>query len=321
MKCNELVSIIVPIYNSKEYLNECIQSIRNQTYGKIEVILVDDGSNDGSTEICLQYAKIDGRIKFIHNTNHGVSYSRNCGLKVASGNYILFIDSDDTINKDYIKAIMEESGDYEIILSKVADINKEKETEKERPLGEHVNETCLISKDLKSLFIYFYNVWGKLYKKEIIIRNEILFDENVSIGEDILFNLRYLKHIETYHLAKQAIYFYHVKSGDSLGKHKYLFNKESLLNHLLSEMKDFIRNSDTNEKNTLFWDFCFVVLDYVGDGYFRYRRRCQIIHRVLDKNMRASNIKREIALAAFRLHQYWILYLYFKIKSDDLKFL
>lgn len=95
-----LFSIIVPVYNVASCLNRCITSLREQTYRDIEIILVDDGSTDSSSELCDEYAKADNRIRVIHKENGGLSDARNKGMELATGKYILFVDSDDYINQD-----------------------------------------------------------------------------------------------------------------------------------------------------------------------------------------------------------------------------
>lgn len=97
---NELISVIVPVYNMEQYLERCIHSIRNQTYERLEIILVDDGSTDTSPQMCDAFAKKDGRIKVIHKENGGLSDARNAGLAVATGTYIGYVDSDDWIEQD-----------------------------------------------------------------------------------------------------------------------------------------------------------------------------------------------------------------------------
>ena len=97
MNQSELVSIIVPIYNSEKYLNDCLKSIQKQTYHNIEILLIDDGSQDNSLVICEEVGVLDDRIKIYHQENQGVSAARNRGIELAKGKYILFIDSDDMI--------------------------------------------------------------------------------------------------------------------------------------------------------------------------------------------------------------------------------
>jgi len=103
---NPLVSVIIPIYNTAEYLCACLDSVMGQTYERLQIILIDDGSGDGCGAICDAYARKDGRFEVICNTHHGVSYSRNCGLDRARGKYIAFVDSDDTVCETYIERMV-----------------------------------------------------------------------------------------------------------------------------------------------------------------------------------------------------------------------
>ena len=97
----DLITIIIPIYNVEKYLRECLDSVINQTYKKLQIILIDDGSNDNSGKICDEYKEKDNRIEVMHKANGGVSSARNAGLKIAKGDYITFVDGDDYLDKDY----------------------------------------------------------------------------------------------------------------------------------------------------------------------------------------------------------------------------
>lgn len=101
----ELISVIVPVYKVERYIDECIESIRNQTYGDLEIILIDDGSPDSCPSICDNYARNDDRIKVIHKKNGGLSSARNVGIKVSSGQYITFVDSDDVLDFSMIETL------------------------------------------------------------------------------------------------------------------------------------------------------------------------------------------------------------------------
>ena len=105
MKKEELISIIIPVYNSEKYLQRCIDSIKSQTYNNIEILLIDDGSTDNSLQICNENALKDSRINVIHKKNTGVSDTRNIGIAKSKGKYVSFIDSDDYIEKNYIKKL------------------------------------------------------------------------------------------------------------------------------------------------------------------------------------------------------------------------
>lgn len=167
----ELISVIVPIYNVEKYLSKCINSILEQTYKNLEIILIDDGSDDSSPQICDKYSKKDKRIKVIHKENKGVSSSRNKGLELSTGKYIVFVDSDDYIDKQMIEKL------YNNLIENKADIsvcnhyyNYQKDTFE---LKKFLHQKLTIDNNDK-----FYNIyndyslstiipWGKIYKKEI----------------------------------------------------------------------------------------------------------------------------------------------------------
>ncbi|MFA6343015.1 MAG: glycosyltransferase family 2 protein, partial [Fibrobacteraceae bacterium] len=100
---NPLISVIIPVYNGESYLRQCIESIQGQTYAPLEIILVDDGSTDGSGKLCDEYGNADSRIQVIHQNNQGLSGARNRGLRQCSGEYIAFVDGDDAVSEDYLE--------------------------------------------------------------------------------------------------------------------------------------------------------------------------------------------------------------------------
>lgn len=210
------ISVIVPIYNVEKYLEKCLNTIISQTYKNLEIILIDDGSNDNSGIICDEYAKKDKRIIVIHQKNTGVSSARNKGLKIASGDYIGFIDPDDYIQKNMyeimLNNILESKSDICICGIKritedgiIANITKKQEireyTKKE------ILELLIQDKYITT------SVWNKLFKSELI--KMIEFNENRKVGEDFEFILEALKKLEI-----RAIY-------DSKSLYNYLIRKES----------------------------------------------------------------------------------------------
>ena len=112
---NQTFSIIVPVYNVEQYLENCINSVLNQSYRNFQLILVDDGSKDSSGEICDRFAQKDSRVKVMHKQNAGVSGARNTGIEIATGQFICFIDSDDWIESDYLQKIVDEIYDFDIL--------------------------------------------------------------------------------------------------------------------------------------------------------------------------------------------------------------
>lgn len=193
-KKNQKISIIVPVYKAERYLEECIESIINQTYKNIEVILIDDGSPDNSGKICDEFSKKDNRIIVIHSENKGVSIARNTGLKKATGEYITFIDSDDYVSNNYIEFL------YNLLAENDAEIsiigNDERYNNTVIKINEKFKKALTAEETIGKILEekYFTSVcWGKLYKKEVIMKNQIQFDSNLKIGEDFKIMMQILE--------------------------------------------------------------------------------------------------------------------------------
>lgn len=182
---NELVSVIIPIYNVEQYLDRCLASILNQTYTNIEIILVDDGSTDNSGKICDEYVKKDNRIKVIHKKNGGLSSARNAGLDIAIGKYIKFVDSDDWLELDAIQYL------YSLLHRFNADFSMGANIRIENVNGNRISEIfeqCLSQKEFLNKFFKIgtqENVqyaWAKLYKRELF--SEVRYPLGL-IAEDV----------------------------------------------------------------------------------------------------------------------------------------
>ncbi len=209
-----MVSIIVPVYNAEKRLDICISSIVNQSYRDLEILLIDDGSKDSSGDICDRFAQKDSRIKVYHIPNGGVSNARNFGLENASGKYVQFVDSDDSLPQtaveDKVKCI-EEKNSQLVVTNYFKDCNDEKtivdfELRGTRNLEEYIS--YFIGKHAQSL--YFGAIWNKLYDMKIIKGNGISFSPEISLGEDFIFNLEYLKHCEKIYVCEKALYNYFI---------------------------------------------------------------------------------------------------------------
>lgn len=123
----KLITVIIPVYNVKSYLSKCIESVKKQSYKNLEIILVDDGSDDGSFSICKEFSKKDSRIKLYRTENLGLSHARNVGLDHASGEYIVFVDSDDYIYEDMVKTMISKSENADLVIcnyEKISDSNE-----------------------------------------------------------------------------------------------------------------------------------------------------------------------------------------------------
>lgn len=193
----DIVSVIMPIYRTTEVrLRKSIESIITQTYKRIEIVLVDDGSPDKCGEICDAFATIDNRIQVIHKINNGVSSARNRGLEAATGNYILFVDSDDILNSDAIEILIKvaQSTMADITICSCKHVNESINQALDYSYEKIQLKTVDSSDAIKNLS---YNVqvfkeleptavWGKLYRKNIL--QNLHFNEEMSMGEDFVFN-------------------------------------------------------------------------------------------------------------------------------------
>lgn len=181
----DLVSIIVPVYEVKKYLKKCIESLINQTYTNLEILLIDDGSTDGSSNICNDYAIIDKRIQVIHKENEGVSKARNKGIEIAKGDYITFVDADDYIDTHYIETLYNDCiiNKSDISIIGVKDINEENVILRESKSMKKTLDFISAFKELMCEKYYTSVVWGKMYNKDLF--NNVRFNIETKIGEDL----------------------------------------------------------------------------------------------------------------------------------------
>ncbi len=214
-----LVSIIVPVYNSGVFLDYAVESIINQTYVNLEVLLVDDGSTDESGSICDTYALRDGRIQSYHITNHGVSYARNYGLEHAHGEYVQFVDADDKIPENFVevlvKSIIKENSD--VAFCGVARIYEDSES-----MNRLENRVYSTERYLKALYegrISTTSSCVGLYKMKIIHDNRIKFPVELSCGEDAVFVLEYVKYAQKISSVEDTVYIYRQDRNFSATKH------------------------------------------------------------------------------------------------------
>jgi glycosyltransferase involved in cell wall biosynthesis len=171
MNNNVSVSVIVPVYNTEQYIKKCVESILNQTYTDFELILSDDGSTDGSPELCRKFEQQDKRVKYIRQENKGAGAARNSGIDASSGMYITFVDSDDWLDEDYLEMLVQAAKDCDIVqignhvYSPEGDVNR----------GDGINETLLDEMDGRSVSRYLLEgkyraggvPWAKLYRRSL----------------------------------------------------------------------------------------------------------------------------------------------------------
>lgn len=210
----EKISVIVPIYNSEKKIQKNIESIINQTYSNLEIILINDGSTDKSPEIIEKYAKEDYRIKVINQENQGVSFSRNVGIELATGQYITFIDADDFIAKNYMEKLYNEAKkeSCDIVKCLFRRNNFEIKYFKEKMIYNLKNkeEIQLLENEMFRTF-KFNQVWGQLIKSNIV--KKLRFDINLKMGEDYIFNYYLYQNANRISILPDCLYFYNVSEN------------------------------------------------------------------------------------------------------------
>ena len=242
----DLISVIVPIYNVEKYLEKCIKSIINQTYKNLEIILVDDGSPDNCGKICDEFAERDKRIKVIHKENGGLSDARNFGLNVASGDYISFVDSDDYINEKMYEILFSEikKNDSDIVFCDYIKFSEDN-------INNFVPEKydIIIHDKYSYLNLYYDNghkhekavvAWGKLYKRKLF--DNIIYPKGKR-GEDELTHYKIFYGTDKIVEVKLKLYYYLVRK-DSLSSDWYTKPRHYMVEALIEELEFFKRNKD-----------------------------------------------------------------------------
>lgn len=217
-----LLSVIIPVYNVKNYLDKCLESVVKQTYKNLEIILVDDGSTDGSSKICDQWSHKDRRIHVYHMSNHGVSHARNEGLKHIKGSFVSFIDSDDWIDMDMfekmINSMIENHSEvgicgYKLEFKNFSKVNFEKGKRSTYPR----------EKAVQLIFSYENNKIPKMISWELcdkifdykMVKN-LRFDESIYVGEDMLFCWQILKQAKNVSYIPLYAYHYFMRSQSAM---------------------------------------------------------------------------------------------------------
>lgn len=234
-----MVSVIVPIYNVEEYLEECLESIRNQTYTNIEVILVNDGSTDGSIEICERFCQQDNRFKLVTQENQGLSAARNRGVKESIGEYIMFVDSDDVVKENIVEVLFfYMNSDVDIVECQITRCKDELVENKPTSIMFKGESTEAILKSIEFKEVKFC-AFTKLYRRELV--EKVPFLEGY-IYEDVYTGMNYLKYIRKMVAVDLKGYYYRVRPNSIMTKS---FNEKNL--DIFPIGKKLIESFDDNE--------------------------------------------------------------------------
>ncbi len=297
------ISIIIPIYNSIDYISRCLKSVQEQTYENLEVICIDDGSSDGTAEIVDDFAKMDKRFIVIHQSNKGESNARNTGLKTMTGTYIAFIDCDDWIEPQMYevleKYIREKKVDM-VASSWFRDTDSESvEIKNSVSVEEDVfnRESLLQYIYMRDSYRGFSYMWNKLYRRDLFFDNEenlILFDEGLKLGGDVLYLARLVLNTKTAYYIERAFYHYYQRKISSC----HTKDISKLRDWLIAYQKVIRYINDNNiETKALIWIKRFLVYHSSNVAEFAYEQKnksalveCQNIMKMYENEYKKTNL-------------------------------
>lgn len=247
-------SIIIPVYNVEDTLVRCLQSVQNQTFGDFEAIMINDGSNDSSGEICKHFSEFDNRFKYIKQSNQGVSAARNKGINEAQGEYIVFLDSDDKYAEFYLEA-------FEKLIAQVPNCNNYwcgfevyNEIDSDHGSIQVFSQEEEISINSRSNIMTLHEkwmdstLWNKVFRRSIIVENQLAMDVKMSLGEDLLFNYKYLSVAgEQIAIINMPNYIYYQYDNNTLDS-KYRKDLLELYERIDSEILNWLEHWNVSEK-------------------------------------------------------------------------
>lgn len=311
MEQKPLISIVVPVYNSELYLKQSIESIVNQTYKKLEIILVDDGSTDSSSSICDQFSIKDKRIKVIHKENGGVSSARNIGMDVASGEWICFVDSDDTVENKFIETMVSKWNEpnIDLIITSIKDIYSHKETS--RNIKQQLSGVFF--DDYYKLINFLRGPVAKLYKLDIIKKHRVRFPEKISRGEDQIFNFKFYQYVSKYLFINKCLYNYYHRDILSLSNSYTNKNYQDNLTKLKLE-KEFLYSKNIRMKEKAINDSAlrclttFSLNDNKFVNYNTFKKIYKDIFEFIDIDEKNKGLKRCITLLLLKYKKIYLLY-------------
>lgn len=216
-----MISVVVPVYNVKKYLSQCIESLMNQSYTDLEIILVDDGSTDGCDLICEHYKELDNRIKVIHKPNGGLSDARNAGMEIAGGDFICFIDSDDYVDVSMLEIMYSFTKDADVVICGKTDFYDD-DVITENKANDDIPVKFMSGMEAFGHFLLedeegYVVAWNKLYRREIFVRNNIVYPVG-KIHEDCFTTYKAFINAEKVAYVDLPLYKYRHRKDSIMGK-------------------------------------------------------------------------------------------------------
>lgn len=330
------ISIIIPVYNGENHIEKCIAEIMKQTYKKFEVIVINDGSVDNTKQVLDKLALTDKRLKIVHKENTGVSDTRNLGIKMSNGKYIMFLDSDDTLKLNALELLhkhIEQKSNIDIIIfgfevfgsnNRFNDTSVLKNLCNNNYSKNKIIESILLTKDN----IYGY-IWRAVYSKDLLTKNNIKFPEGIKLSEDYMFLLNSVAKAEEIKIDYNEYYNYII--NESSMSTKYIPTLLTDMMFVNQWIKDEIINEYTQFEFLYFCNMCNTYLRFVQNTVrnkkLKFKEKIRIIRKVKKEynfqkylkkvcfKYRSFTKKTFISIFMFRVHLEYIYVLLFNIKE------
>lgn len=317
------LSVIIPVYNAETTLRRCVDSLLSQQYNDTELLLVNDGSADGSGAICAEYARRDPRVRFIDKENGGVSSARNAGLDVARGDFVAFVDSDDYVSDDFFRSVEDAIRDqsWDLIRFVIAPAGKSKPVPSAREWTPYRSRKELFPVIIDEICNKTINSpCAKIYRREILEREGLRFPLGASVAEDRAMNIRYSMYMKNYLVSGRTVYFVNTDNRMSLSRKRHADLPEQFAitgNYVLTAIRETELPDEEREQYLRAYHFgvCRGVYkrakDLRGDHVSWFRRQktlWRICGEINGKRMRYPKTKycRAITLPV-RLRQTWLI--------------
>lgn len=283
------ISIIIPVYNAENTIQRCLQSIINQTYNNIEILVIDDGSTDNSFSICKNIASIDNRIKIFHKKNSGPAAARNIGLDNVSGDFVTFIDADDwvenTLIENYVSLLCDKVDLY--ICNYIDEYPSQSIKHPKYNLELTSDNILLLEVFQKQAFPF---LWCKLFRYNVIKDNTIRFDTQLKLSEDNIFIIEYLYHSRGIKLNNKYLYHYSRNQTNSLSTKQYNFEHYLYVTKLIQQYIDLFVEKKYNI-DYIFYSMIWVYLQYALKSIQKMDRSQKIRNiQIISKIVQQINI-------------------------------
>ena len=305
-----MVSVIIPVYNVEKFLNRCVDSILSQTYKNIEIILVDDGALDSSPQICDEYAHKDTRVNVVHKQNGGLASARNAGLKVAKGDYILFVDSDDWIKGNTVEELLNIAIENQVDFVRFIPVSA---GYPDRPDGTPINfgtedfmEEGVYNKGKMIKDIYprlfvtpqltmgpIVAAWRSLYNRKFLVDNNLYFDEEVKYSEDAIFSAKVVYNSNKFYYIKGGYYYNYFYNTSSITK-SFKKDRWDICKILSSTLKkEFENKKDYDFSKQLHLEDIYNVLNALGQNTHieSFKERYTYIKNIFNDDFTKQSMK------------------------------